>query len=66
MSKPDEYKNHEERGAGVDPIPDPDFNKNHSAENLLEEAVSESVDKVKDDFSKDSKKDSSTKDSSHQ
>ena len=44
------------KGAGVDPIPDPDPNDNRRAADLLEEAVDESVEKLKDDFGGDKDK----------
>ncbi|WP_046214774.1 hypothetical protein [Paenibacillus wulumuqiensis] len=51
MNNPDEYKDsHKERGAGVDPVPEPDPNNDRSAQDLLEEAVGEAVNKVREDF----------------
>lgn len=44
------------KGAGVDPIPDPDPNAKHGAADLLEEAVDEGVEKLEDDFTKDKDK----------
>ncbi|WP_411347511.1 hypothetical protein [Paenibacillus sp. WLX2291] len=44
------------KGAGVDPIPDPDPNHKNSASDLLEQAVDDSLEKLEDDFTGDDDK----------